>query len=386
MPEPGRPPLAVGTYGEISVWPAPGSTKAHPSYIAKARFRDTDGTTRSVTKRGQTKDAARRALRDTLTARARRVTATGRVADTMSIADLADQWLTHGHDRWATNTVYRYELAAEHVKGQIGRLSVREFNRRAVNTCIAALAEQYGPAAAKSAKSVLSGMARYAMMFDALDVNPVRDSIPISRPRRAAPRALTVAETEDLCDRLRSDEQAVYYDLPDFVEFMLATGARIGEVCAARRSVIDLTAGTWEVDATVVRVRGVGLVIQPRPKTAAGWRVLALPPVAVDIINRREGEDRLATVEGAIFGSSHSRTLRDPTNTPRRLRHVLDRLGYDWVHSHTFRKTVATRLEEAGMTARQVADHLGHANPSMTSDVYFGRQVTLAEAARILDR
>jgi integrase len=36
--------------------------------------------------------------------------------------------------------------------------------------------------------------------------------------------------------------------------------------------------------------------------------------------------------------------------------------------------------------ARQVADQLGHANPSMTLDVYFGRQVVSAEGARMLGR
>jgi integrase len=59
---------------------------------------------------------------------------------------------------------------------------------------------------------------------------------------------------------------------------------------------------------------------------------------------------------------------------------------WSWVTSHTFRKTVATRLDEAGLTPRQVADQLGHANPSMTLDVYFGRQVVSAEAARVLER
>ena len=59
---------------------------------------------------------------------------------------------------------------------------------------------------------------------------------------------------------------------------------------------------------------------------------------------------------------------------------------WSWVTSHTFRKTVATRLDEAGFTPRQVADQLGHANPSMTLDVYFGRQVVSAAAAEVLDR
>jgi integrase len=31
----------------------------------------------------------------------------------------------------------------------------------------------------------------------------------------------------------------------------------------------------------------------------------------------------------------------------------LNRAGFDWVTSHVFRKTVATRLDEAGLSARQ---------------------------------
>jgi len=56
------------------------------------------------------------------------------------------------------------------------------------------------------------------------------------------------------------------------------------------------------------------------------------------------------------------------------------------VSSHTFRKTVATRRDEAGLSARSIADHLGHALPSMTLDVYMGRKVANSDAARVLAR
>ena len=59
---------------------------------------------------------------------------------------------------------------------------------------------------------------------------------------------------------------------------------------------------------------------------------------------------------------------------------------FSWVTSHLFRTTVATRLDEAGLSARQIADQLGHAHPSLTQDVYMGRRVFTAEAARLLDR
>jgi len=45
-----------------------------------------------------------------------------------------------------------------------------------------------------------------------------------------------------------------------------------------------------------------------------------------------------------------------------------------WITSHTFRKTTATILDNAGQSARQIADQLGHARPSMTQDVYMGRR------------
>jgi hypothetical protein len=52
----------------------------------------------------------------------------------------------------------------------------------------------------------------------------------------------------------------------------------------------------------------------------------------------------------------------------------------------SFARRVATRLDEAGVTPRQVAGQLDHANPSMTLGVYFGRPVISAAAAQVLNR
>ena len=56
-----------------------------------------------------------------------------------------------------------------------------------------------------------------------------------------------------------------------------------------------------------------------------------------------------------------------------------------WITSHTFRKTTATILDDAGQSARQIADQLGHARPSMTQDVYMGRRAKNPGAAAALD-
>jgi integrase len=48
---------------------------------------------------------------------------------------------------------------------------------------------------------------------------------------------------------------------------------------------------------------------------------------------------------------------------------------FAWIVPHTYRKTVATMLDQQGLSARTIADQLGHARISMTQDVYMGRRV-----------
>ena len=53
------------------------------------------------------------------------------------------------------------------------------------------------------------------------------------------------------------------------MSFLIASGVRIGEVCALSWADVDLTGGTAAIRGTVLRIKGKGLVII-RPKTEAG--------------------------------------------------------------------------------------------------------------------
>ncbi len=53
-----RPPLAMGTYGSISIKRRTGSA----AYVARCRFGDFDGVTRSLERSGRSKAAAMAAL------------------------------------------------------------------------------------------------------------------------------------------------------------------------------------------------------------------------------------------------------------------------------------------------------------------------------------
>lgn len=260
----------------------------------------------------------------------------------------------------------------------VDQLWLRELGVPAVDRLLRVVVEKHGAPTAKGARSVMSGMVRLAMRHGAMTTNPTRDVAPISAPKKIV-RALTVPETHLLVRKLRADDEAKRLDLVDMVECMLGTGVRIGEACALRLPQVDDEGGTVEILATVT-----DFGIEERPKSKAGWRVIAVPPNVVEILRRRIADPQLRT-EVTIFPSPIGR-VRDSSNSAADLRRALDVAGFPWVSSHTFRKTVATRLDDAGLSARSIADHLGHAQPSMTQDVYMGRRVANSDAARVLDR
>ncbi|SOC52814.1 Site-specific recombinase XerD [Blastococcus aggregatus] len=406
----GRPPLPLGTSGKVLF-----ATMPNGMVKARVKFRDHDGQVRLVSKTAASRAAAERALKVELTVR-RSPGGTGALTAGTRVSALAEAWLAAEHG-WSTGTERTYRSTVRtQVIPAFGRLCLREITPGTVNRALTRIAQRSGSGAAKTARACLSGMFALAIADGAVTSNPVRDAgARLTTTAKKAPRALSVEDARRLVELFHSSPRAAELDVADLVDWMLATGARIGEALALRtgkadgRPLLDLDAGTWEVNATTVRVPKQGMVVQPRTKTAAGWRIVAVPAFAVEMVRRRLASPRRPDT-ALVFPTPVSGTLRDPTNVSADLRQLFDGFEceacdgagvrpvaggrsarctegpWSWVTSHTFRKTVATRLDEAGFTPRQVADQLGHANPSMTLDVYFGRHVVSAEAARVLGR
>jgi integrase len=84
-----------------------------------------------------------------------------------------------------------------------------------------------------------------------------------------------------------------------------------------------------------------------------------------------------------VFPSTRG-TLRDPDDTRTQLREVVAGTPWQGLHPHAFRHLVATRLDAAGLSAREIADYLGHERVSTTRDVYTSRKSTGADASAAL--
>jgi integrase len=123
-----------------------------------------------------------------------------------------------------------------------------------------------------------------------------------------------------------------------------------------------------------------------RTKTTTGQRVLELPSWTIAMLRRRcDKRTKSVTGDAAPVFPAPLGGLRDPSNTAKDLRDAFADAGFAWVTSHTLRKTVASALDSSGLSAREIADQLGHARPSITLDVYMGRKVASSRGAAALE-
>jgi integrase len=138
------------------------------------------------------------------------------------------------------------------------------------------------------------------------------------------------------------------------------------------------------ITGKMIRAAGKGLIRVDETKTAAGRRTLPLPSFAVTVLSARRSLPYLG--EQTMVFPSTAGTWRDPDNFRARWRAVRDALGVPDVTSHSFRKTVATLIDDAGLSARIGADHLGHARVSETQDTYMARGRSHNAVAELLER
>ena len=164
---------------------------------------------------------------------------------------------------------------------------------------------------------------------------------------------------------------------PLYAAFVLAatTGMRRGEVAAVRWDDIDLDGAVLRVEQSVIPVGG-ELVFSP-PKTKKGVRQVSLDAGTVAVLKGhrvRQAERRLAAGSlwidtGRVFTREDGSHLH-PDVLSKRFDRWVARAGLSRITFHGLRHTWATMAMEKGIHAKVVSERLGHANISVTLDIY----------------
>ncbi|GAA2751920.1 site-specific integrase [Amnibacterium kyonggiense] len=368
--------MPIGSHGVVNVH------QVEPGvWRARTLYRFPDGKRRQVERlrRGRTGAKAVQALQEALIDI--ETPQSGELRGSTRLEVLAAQFLAvkRETDR-SPRTIDSYEHALrKSIIPRIGDLRVEEATPGRIQAFLNTVSREHGHGAAKTCRSVLSGMFGLAVRSDVLRSNPMSA---VESPRRKVDRAATAIPLDQVpmfLDIIRADEKLRELDLSDLFEFMLFTGCRIGEALALRWTHVDTEAGTITFAATVVRTKERGLEIQEHGKSDSSNRTITVPTEAIDVLGKRERWTEY------VFPSFAGK-LRDVNNTEADWRANRDRLGYPGFTAHGLRKTCATALDVAGVSARGIAEYLGHKRPSMTQDVYMSRKVGTVDAAGHLDR
>lgn len=375
----GRPPTPIGTHGAVA------TTRLGPGrFVARTRYRDRDGVTRKVETSGKSGAGARRNLAVAL---ADRETPGGEeIAGGTHLAAVVERWVAdveasaraHG-----TKRLYR-EVARRHVIPAVGQLRVREATVPRLERALDALVAARGPAVGKVARTVLVGSLAIAVRHGAIPTNPVREVSPVRQARREV-SALDVGQVRALRTDLAADPRAASVDLPELVDVLLGTGARIGEALAIRWADVDLGAGVVALTGTVVRVSpgdgSPGALVRQDTTKGHRPRALVLPAFALAAlaVQLQRHPGMLLVFPSATGG------LREVATVQRQWRAWRDRHpAWVGITFHDCRRAVATAIDRgAGLDA--AAAQLGHASPRVTAERYVARAPVAADRTGLLD-
>lgn len=354
-------------------------------WLAYAYYRDSFGKRRKLSATGATKPKATTALK----AKAHKNLASAAPNRQVSVKQAAEDWLaslpTAG---LKPATIRTYTQATErHIIPLAGALTIHELTTSRVTELLHTIVTPRqvngetigGPTPARHARVAL-GLIYKRLIHDGLiDQSPVTYANTPKEPRKLVERVLDVGEIRRIRAHIidwgkegaASGPDRDAQRLLDFVDVLAGTGMRPGEVLALRWGDVDLDVGVIYVRSTLTRVKGVGLVAQPTPKSLYSQRGLAVPPFVLAVLQRRAQEAGWPGESVPVFATRNGTFISD--SNMRRLWRSAAKGRFEGVWFADYRKAVATLIERAeGMEAAGKA--LGHSSPEITRRYYVARQ------------
>ncbi|WP_439382111.1 tyrosine-type recombinase/integrase [Amycolatopsis lexingtonensis] len=397
----GRLSTPIGAYGVIAVEKLPKTKRQGVRYRASTYFRTNDGNLQRVRRQAVGKDLAVTRLKEALGSLIKKA-AEGEIGRSTRFEKVIALYLDELEEEaslgnFSPTSVRLYRSVLKNwATLPLGQLQCYEVTVTRCSKVIRDARRKKSYDTAKTLKAAMSGACDYAVRHGAMEENPVRK---IGRMTRNGDQkkveALTAEQRVDLLAKLRAyaltrqtdargrplgPRGQLWLDLADLMEIMLATGVRIGEALAVLGTDIDLDAKTVAAAYHIIRVAGAGLVRRPQRKGNQNELVLGIPAWALPVLRRR----KLAAAGGGPIFASFAGGFLDPSNVINRLSEAVTAVGYEWVTSHVFRKTVGTVLDEAGLPTTAIADQLGNSR-QVAERHYRKRRVANADNVAALD-
>ncbi len=201
-----------------------------------------------------------------------------------------------------------------------------------------------------------------------------------SKPPKDEKTEADYFEANEIADILQAAEK-VPLKWRTLLHLLLVTGGRRGEVLGLTWDNINFEHHTIHIEKALYYTKEM-VVYMDKPKTKKSVRYIKLPEQTIELIKLYRDEYYLPLKEacGSQWNNSNFLFVQDSGKNPGQHMHpdsatqycddFSKKFGLKHIHPHAFRHTSASVLYFAGMDIVSISNHLGHASPSTTQNIY----------------
>lgn len=277
---------------------------------------------------------------------------------------LIEEWLQYKKTTIKESSYLNYKFIIKtNIKKEMGEKNLEELLQYNFNSFVEQLMEKLSSKTVKDIMTVLKAILKYAEIK--YDIN-FKISL-ISTP------AQITNEVEVFNDKDRKEMEKYCIQSKEIrdlgVLISLYTGLRIGEVCALKWSDIDFEKKYIKVNHTLQRVyvnKRETKVLYDRPKTKKSIRKI---PMAKVLYEKLKEISKNYDNEAFVLTGSTKRYY-EPLGYRYIYRRILEKCDIEYKRYHQLRHTFATRCIKVGMDVKSLSEVLGHANVSITLNIY----------------
>ncbi|MBG9548731.1 tyrosine-type recombinase/integrase [Cytobacillus firmus] len=259
---------------------------------------------------------------------------------------------------------------------RIGYMGLKEIARPNYQKFINELSKDYSKSTIQRMNATISEAFKEAMDLDLMHKNPAaRVNYPKTEKAKTKKKFLELEQYLELIKHAQNDWKEEYPHYLYITHLLVATGARIGEICALALSDINLDDKTLNIEKTLVRESGV-YVVKPTTKTGqSGERVIALDDFTIEKLKewtriRSEWVMKLKKRPEFLFINPIGELVKMP-NYGDMLKTLCKRHGLMHVTPHMFRHTHETILWESEVAdINYIGARLGDVDKSILLNTY----------------
>ena len=276
----------------------------------------------------------------------------------------------------SSSTAYNYRTHLKRLKPVIGHIQLKDLLPKVLNNAYAELLKS------GATKSYVHEM--HMLVHNVLGVAFKEGII----PRNYADAAMPPKRNSNTVVALKEDEITAFYtalfaDKKNYIyqvifSLLLATGCRIGELCALDWSDVDFENKCIHICKHFVNDK-TGRHIVDGCKTTAGERWLYMDDGIMEMLseyrekylhgairNKCWNIDEMAVFSSTKYPGEHL----DPNTVREWIKRFTKKNGLPRFHPHQFRHTAISLQLQAGISVPDVAKRAGHSRPDVTLGIY----------------